>query len=192
MRFDDILNMRANFMEGRTSILRVELKRVPEMGIEKDPERGKHTIWIREEDFTRGQAHVNMIHDVEFEEGILEQHYEKLLIVEPRFRGITQLNSSSQHFNSSMEGSAFKPIRNDVGSLANHANFNNSVVNAQLINRFGSFDDQRQLINEFASIQETLTNNELHFGLSEGARAEITENNSQLVNGTDGAFVFYL
>ncbi|XP_039135748.1 uncharacterized protein LOC120273171 [Dioscorea cayenensis subsp. rotundata] len=178
MRFDDILNMEAIFMKGRTSILRVELKRVPEMGIEKEPEHGKHTIWIGEDDFTRGQVHVNMIYEVEFEEGILEQHYERLLIVEPRFRGINQLNSS-------MEGSTFELIRNNVGSLANHVNFNNPVVNVQPINGFGSFGDQRQLTNEFASIQKTLANNEVHFGLSEGPeglRAEITENNSLTMN----------
>ncbi|KAJ0978588.1 hypothetical protein J5N97_014062 [Dioscorea zingiberensis] len=71
--------------------LQRQVKQAPLLWIEKEPEPMKHTIWMQEtDDFTHGQAATNMIHELEFEEGRLEKHYDKLLRFDSRLHGISQ------------------------------------------------------------------------------------------------------
>ncbi|KAJ0978542.1 hypothetical protein J5N97_014016 [Dioscorea zingiberensis] len=71
--------------------LQRQVKQAPLLWIEKEPEPMKHTIWMQEtDDFTHGQVATNMIHELEFEEGRLEKHYDKLLRFDSRLHSISQ------------------------------------------------------------------------------------------------------
>ncbi|KAJ0978576.1 hypothetical protein J5N97_014050 [Dioscorea zingiberensis] len=92
IKFDDISGIKAFSQKGEAiSTLIVQVKQAPLLWIEKEPEPMKHTIWMQEtEDFTHGQVATNMIHELEFEEGRLEKHYDKLLRFDSRLHGISQ------------------------------------------------------------------------------------------------------
>ncbi|KAJ0975582.1 hypothetical protein J5N97_017547 [Dioscorea zingiberensis] len=92
IKFDDISGIKAFSQKGEaSSTLIVQVKQAPLLWIEKEPEPMKHTIWMQEtDDFTHGQVATNMIHELEFEEGQLEKHYDKLMRFDSRLHSISQ------------------------------------------------------------------------------------------------------
>ncbi|MCL7034820.1 hypothetical protein MKW94_024877 [Papaver nudicaule] len=75
----DISAIRAVFHKNHPDVLELELSDRPKYKKEINPVPGKHTIWTDSEDFTGEQATINRIHYLQFPEGTLEKHYEKIL-----------------------------------------------------------------------------------------------------------------
>ncbi|XP_043721158.1 uncharacterized protein LOC122668687, partial [Telopea speciosissima] len=79
IQWSDISAIRAIFQKNRADILEIELCRAPMFFRESNPQPRKHTLWQTAPDFTGGQAPIYRRHYVQFPEGTLEKHYEKLL-----------------------------------------------------------------------------------------------------------------
>ncbi|KAJ4956498.1 hypothetical protein NE237_013281 [Protea cynaroides] len=84
IQWSDISAIRAIFRKNEADILEIELCRAPMFFKETDPQPRKHTLWQTTSDFTGGQAPIYRRHYVEFPEGTLERHYEKLLQCDSR------------------------------------------------------------------------------------------------------------
>ncbi|XP_073113757.1 uncharacterized protein [Elaeis guineensis] len=114
IQWPDISAIRARFMEDQPGILEVELRQQPMFFNEVNPQPRKHTNWEACSDFTGGNATIYRRHHLEFPEGILEKHYERLLC------GDNRLLTMSQRAFPSHDSSFFETIRSemqDVGML---------------------------------------------------------------------------
>ncbi|KAJ4969285.1 hypothetical protein NE237_015986 [Protea cynaroides] len=84
IQWSNISAIRAIFQKNEADILEIELCRAPMFFRETDPQPRKHTLWQTTSDFTGGQAPIYRWHYVQFPEGTLEKHYEKLLQCDDR------------------------------------------------------------------------------------------------------------
>ncbi|XP_043707425.1 uncharacterized protein LOC122656828 isoform X2 [Telopea speciosissima] len=70
--------------------LEIELMRVPHFFREKNPQPRKHTQWKATMDFTGGQASTFRRHFLQFPQGTLLKHYEKLLQLDNRLFSLSK------------------------------------------------------------------------------------------------------
>ncbi|XP_042049843.1 uncharacterized protein LOC121795386 [Salvia splendens] len=78
--WSDITAIEAVMNPNQPGCLRIELASTPLFFREISPQPGKHSNWEPTNDFTNGQAHLYMKHEVTFLPGVLDKHYEQLLI----------------------------------------------------------------------------------------------------------------
>ncbi|XP_072997716.1 uncharacterized protein [Typha latifolia] len=88
--WDDISAISAVFLNEKGSNLEVELKRQPAFYQEIDPLPRRPTYWETIKDFTNGSASKWRRHYLEFDKGVLEKHYEKLLRHNPPLLALSQ------------------------------------------------------------------------------------------------------
>ncbi|KAF9604561.1 hypothetical protein IFM89_008005 [Coptis chinensis] len=79
IQWSDITAIRAAFSKDNNDVLEIELKNVPLFMRETNPQPRKHTNWQASADFTGGQATRYRRHYLQFQEGTLQPHYEKIL-----------------------------------------------------------------------------------------------------------------
>ncbi|KAL8027969.1 hypothetical protein ABFX02_14G130600 [Erythranthe guttata] len=79
IQWNDITSIHAVMHPNQPGILKIELDKPPLFFNETNPQARKHTIWLRGDDFTGGNATTWRTHSVCFPPGVLEIHYEKLL-----------------------------------------------------------------------------------------------------------------
>ncbi|XP_026657988.2 uncharacterized protein LOC113462337 isoform X2 [Phoenix dactylifera] len=99
IQWPDISAIRARFIQDQHGILEVELRQQPAFFNEINPQPRKHTNWEACSDFSGGNATISRWHYLEFLEGTLEKHYERLLCSDNRLfmmnqRAFPSLNSS--------------------------------------------------------------------------------------------------
>ncbi|KAJ4974048.1 hypothetical protein NE237_007222 [Protea cynaroides] len=70
--------------------LEIELMRPPHFFREKNPQPRKHTQWKATTDFTGGQASTFRRHFLQFPQGALQKHYEKLLQLDNRLSSLSK------------------------------------------------------------------------------------------------------
>ncbi|XP_038978066.1 uncharacterized protein LOC120108517 isoform X1 [Phoenix dactylifera] len=127
IQWTDISATRARFIRDQPDILEVELRQQPMFFKEVNPQPRKHTNWEACSDFTSGNATTNRRHYLEFAEGTLEKHYERLLRSDHRLLTLSQkvfASHDSQFFetvNSDMQDMCmlqpkFPPISNQPSS----------------------------------------------------------------------------
>ncbi|KAL1551632.1 hypothetical protein AAHA92_19450 [Salvia divinorum] len=76
----DITAIKAVMTPNESVFLRVQLAKPPLFFRGITPQPGKHSNWEPADDFTNGQAHLCMIHEATFPPGVLDKHYEELLM----------------------------------------------------------------------------------------------------------------
>ncbi|KAI3916248.1 hypothetical protein MKW98_004689 [Papaver atlanticum] len=106
VQWRDISAIRAVFQENQPGILELELENPPVYGKEMSPQPRKHTLWQQSADFTGGQAPSYRRHYLQFPEGTLEKHYQKILQCDSRLLLLSQRpfpSSNSAFFHSSTE-----------------------------------------------------------------------------------------
>ncbi|XP_038978456.1 uncharacterized protein LOC120108810 isoform X3 [Phoenix dactylifera] len=90
IQWTDISATRARFIQDQPDILEVELRQQPMFFKEVNPQPRKHTNWEACSDFTSGNATTCRRHYLEFAEGTLEKHYERLLHSDHRLLTLSQ------------------------------------------------------------------------------------------------------
>ncbi|KAI3949759.1 hypothetical protein MKX01_040976 [Papaver californicum] len=106
VQWRDISAIRAVFQENQPGILELELENPPVYGKEMSPQPRKHTLWQQSADFTGGQAPSYRRHYLQFPEGTLETHYQKILQCDSRLFILSQRPfpfSNSAYFHSNNE-----------------------------------------------------------------------------------------
>ncbi|KAI3991674.1 hypothetical protein MKX01_038072 [Papaver californicum] len=77
--WSDIASIRATCKDKGPQTLEIELLRRPLFYRETNPQPRKHTLWKSTADFTGGQASIFRRHKLQFPQGTLQKHYERLL-----------------------------------------------------------------------------------------------------------------
>ncbi|OVA19895.1 hypothetical protein BVC80_233g49 [Macleaya cordata] len=77
--WSDIASLRATCKDNGPQTLEIELLRQPLFFRETNPQPRKHTLWKATSDFTGGQASIFRRHKMQFPQGTLQKHYERLL-----------------------------------------------------------------------------------------------------------------
>ncbi|XP_068639045.1 uncharacterized protein [Aristolochia californica] len=77
--WSDIASLKATFDVNKPDTLEIELLAQPYFFKETNPQPRKHTLWKTTDDFTNGQASICRRHFLQFPQGGLQKHYEKLL-----------------------------------------------------------------------------------------------------------------
>lgn len=90
VQWSDISAVKAIFPVGQPAVLDLELSRPPLFFREINPQPRKHTLWQSSCDFTDGQATICRHHSVEFPEGVLNRHFEKLLQCDMRLKALSE------------------------------------------------------------------------------------------------------
>nr|DAD28134.1 TPA_asm: hypothetical protein HUJ06_029602 [Nelumbo nucifera] len=90
IQWAEISVIRAVFREKQPEVLEIELTRPPLFFKETNPQPRKHTLWQLASDFTGGQAPIFRRHFLQFPEGTLEKHYEKILQCDNRLLMLSQ------------------------------------------------------------------------------------------------------
>ncbi|MCL7051211.1 hypothetical protein MKW94_016468 [Papaver nudicaule] len=106
VQWADISAIRAVFQDNQPGILELELHNPPVYGKEMSPQPRKHTLWQQSGDFTGGQAPSYRRHYLQFPEGTLEKHYQKILQCDSRLLMLSQRpfpSSNSAFFHSNNE-----------------------------------------------------------------------------------------
>ncbi|XP_077221147.1 uncharacterized protein LOC143854902 [Tasmannia lanceolata] len=75
----DITSLKATYNDNGAETLEIELSGQPLFFEETNPQPRKHTLWKSTVDFTGGQASSYRRHFLQFPQGTLQKHYEKLL-----------------------------------------------------------------------------------------------------------------
>ncbi|XP_002960999.2 uncharacterized protein LOC9641488 [Selaginella moellendorffii] len=88
LQWSDISAIRASYGDGQLGILEVEVSRPPLFFKETNPQPRKHTLWEATSDFTGGEATICKRHVLQFPEGVLNKHYEKLLQCDARLKAL--------------------------------------------------------------------------------------------------------
>ncbi|XP_042049014.1 uncharacterized protein LOC121794754 [Salvia splendens] len=82
--WSDITAIEAVINPNQPGFLRIELAKPPLFFREIPPQPKKHSNWEPVDDFTGGQAQLCMRHEATFPPGVLDKHYEKLLVHDER------------------------------------------------------------------------------------------------------------
>lgn len=82
--WSDIASLRSTSNDGEIETLEIELLGRPLFFRETNPQPRKHTLWKATADFTDGQASMYRRHFLQFPQGTLQKHYEKLLKLDER------------------------------------------------------------------------------------------------------------
>lgn len=90
IQWSDITGLKANIPEKGPASLHVEISRTPLFFRETNPQPRKHTLWQSTSDFTMGQASICRRHLVQFSEGVLNRHFEKLMQCDPRLKNLSE------------------------------------------------------------------------------------------------------
>ncbi|XP_057828885.2 uncharacterized protein LOC131040027 isoform X2 [Cryptomeria japonica] len=90
VQWSDITGLKANIPERGPASLHVEISRTPLFFRETNPQPRKHTLWQSTSDFTMGQASICRRHLVQFSEGVLNRHFEKLIQCDPRLKILSE------------------------------------------------------------------------------------------------------
>nr|DAD38249.1 TPA_asm: hypothetical protein HUJ06_008890 [Nelumbo nucifera] len=107
IQWAEISAIRAIFREKQPGVLEIELNRPPLFFKETNPQPRKHTLWQHASDFTGGQAPIFRRHFLQFPEGTLEKHYEKILQCDNRLLMLSQRpfpDFNSPYFESQLYG----------------------------------------------------------------------------------------
>ncbi|KAI3839838.1 hypothetical protein MKW98_010143 [Papaver atlanticum] len=90
IKWSDISAIKAVFHENYPGILELELYNPPLYQREINPVAGKHTRWANSHDFTGGHATNFRRHYLQFPEGTLEKHYQKILQCDSRLNMLSR------------------------------------------------------------------------------------------------------
>jgi hypothetical protein len=90
IQWSDISAMKATCPDNLPGSLEIEVSRPPLFFKETNPQPRKHTLWQATTDFTGGQASICKIHYLQFPEGVLNRHYEKLVQCDPRLKALVE------------------------------------------------------------------------------------------------------
>lgn len=90
IQWSDIMAIKANCPDNALETLDVVLARQPLFFREINPQPRKHTLWQATSDFTSGQATIYRRHFLQFPQGTLGKHFEKLMQCDPRLRYLSQ------------------------------------------------------------------------------------------------------
>lgn len=104
VQWSDITSLKAIFPDNEPGTLEIEVSRPPLFFRETDPQPRKHTVWQATSDITGGQASICRRHLLQFAQGILERHYEKLLQCDHRLNLLSKegiMGGNSPYFDSS-------------------------------------------------------------------------------------------
>jgi hypothetical protein len=96
IQWSDISAMKASCPENLPGTLDIEVSRPPQFFRETNPQPRKHTLWQSASDFTGGQATICKRHSLQFPEGVLNRHYEKLVQCDPRLKALVEGALSSR------------------------------------------------------------------------------------------------
>ncbi|KAJ7294710.1 hypothetical protein O6H91_Y238700 [Diphasiastrum complanatum] len=88
IQWSDISAIKASYPENEPGTLEIEVSRPPLFFRELNPQPRKHTLWQTTSDFTGGEATISRRHYLQFLEGVLNKHYEKLLQCDPRLKAL--------------------------------------------------------------------------------------------------------
>ncbi|XP_049933807.1 uncharacterized protein LOC116255314 isoform X1 [Nymphaea colorata] len=95
IQWSDITSLRTIYRQNHPDQLEIELSKVPHFFSETKPQPRKHTLWQAANDFTGGQAVTYRRHLIQFAEGTLEKHYEKMLQCDSRLHMLSKANFPS-------------------------------------------------------------------------------------------------
>jgi hypothetical protein len=106
IQWSDISAMKATCPDNLPGSLEIEVSRPPLFFKETNPQPRKHTLWQATTDFTGGQASICKVHYLQFPEGVLNRHYEKLVQCDPRLKALVDgtLSGSAPRYDSSESG----------------------------------------------------------------------------------------
>lgn len=90
IQWGDISYLSASCPDNLPGTLEIEVSRPPMFFKEANPQPRKHTVWSACEDFTDGQATLCRKHVLQFPEGVLNRHFEKLLQCDPRLKSLVE------------------------------------------------------------------------------------------------------
>ncbi|KAL5183060.1 hypothetical protein HKD37_17G047040 [Glycine soja] len=90
IQWPDIMTLKANCPDSGPSSLTVVLARQPLFFKETNPQPRKHTLWQATSDFTDGAACKHRQHFLEFPQGLLAKHFEKLIQCDTRLNFLSQ------------------------------------------------------------------------------------------------------
>ncbi|XP_021747262.1 uncharacterized protein LOC110713110 isoform X2 [Chenopodium quinoa] len=90
IQWSDIMAIKANYPDNEPGTLDVVLSRQPLFFREINPQPRKHTLWQATTDFTTGQASLHRQHFLQFPQGTLGKHFQKLIQCDPRLSFLSQ------------------------------------------------------------------------------------------------------
>ncbi|RDX74071.1 hypothetical protein CR513_46217, partial [Mucuna pruriens] len=108
-----IMALKGNCPNNGSSSLIVVLARQPLFFRETNPQPRKHTLWQATSDFTDGEASKHRQHYLEFPQGVLAKHFEKLIQCDMRLNFLSQqpeIILDSPHFDT--QPAAFENLDN--------------------------------------------------------------------------------
>jgi len=86
--WSDISKLSYSTPPQRSAFLEIELANAPSFKQESDPQPRRHTMWVKRDDFTEGQASLCRPHRLFFAPGVLTKHIDRLLKCDERLRSI--------------------------------------------------------------------------------------------------------
>lgn len=113
IQWSDIMALKANCPDTEPSSLTVVLATQPLFFRETSPQPRKHTLWKATSDFTDGEASKHRQHFLEFPQGMLAKHIEKLIQCDMRLNFLSQqpeIILDSPHFDT--RTAAFENLEN--------------------------------------------------------------------------------
>ncbi|XXG58557.1 hypothetical protein AAC387_Pa04g0842 [Persea americana] len=90
IQWSDITALKATCPENGPGTLDIVLARQPLFFRETNPQPRKHTLWQATSDFTRGEASLRRRHFLQCPPGLLNKHFEKLIMCDPRLNMLSQ------------------------------------------------------------------------------------------------------
>ncbi|BAT76149.1 hypothetical protein VIGAN_01411200 [Vigna angularis var. angularis] len=90
IQWSDIMSLKANCPDTGPSSLTVALAREPLFFKETNPQPRKHTLWQTTSDFTDGEAGKHRQHFLEFPQGMLAKHFERLVQCDAHLNFVSQ------------------------------------------------------------------------------------------------------
>ncbi|GLJ21102.1 hypothetical protein SUGI_0385690 [Cryptomeria japonica] len=123
IQWSDITSLKASYPDNRPGTLEIEISRAPMFCRETNPQPRKHTLWQPTSDFTGGQASICRRHILQFNQGILEKHFEKLIQCDHRLNLLSKegiMTKDSPYFDSSDTIFQAQEEHNCYGVLQEH------------------------------------------------------------------------
>lgn len=90
IQWSDITGLKASLPDKGPASLHIEISRTPLFFRETNPQPRKHTLWQSTSDFTGGQASICRRHLLQFSEGVLNRHFEKLIQCDLRLKNLSE------------------------------------------------------------------------------------------------------